>query len=154
MTGVLTWRYLVEYARRPLNMVLLAVVPVVFVALSAGAIADFARILGGEASTGQLEVTTAGWAAAFLAGVAAFFHVSGSRDADQRLAAAGSSSWPVVVARLGSSLLLAAVAAAGALAALAVRTDIADVPRTVAATGMFAIIYLGIGVLLTFPWAG
>lgn len=145
MTVTLTWRFLVEYARRPLNLVLLAVVPVVFVVLAAGAIADFARILGAEASTGQLEVTTAGWAAAFLAGVAAFFHVSGSREADRRLAAAGSSSWRVVVARLGSSLLLAAVAAAGALVALALRTDIADVPRAVGATGMFAIIYLGIG---------
>lgn len=42
---LLTWRYLVEYARRPLNLVLLAVVPVVFVTLSAGAIADFADLL-------------------------------------------------------------------------------------------------------------
>ncbi len=145
MTTVLTWRNLVEYARRPLNLILLAVVPVVFVSLSAGVIADFARILGGEASTGQLEVTTAGWAAAFLAGVAAFFHVNGSRAADRRLASADGSSLRVVTARLGSSLLLAAVATAGALLALALRTDIADVPRAVGATGMFAIIYLGIG---------
>lgn len=146
MTGLLTRRYLVEYARRPLNLVLLAVVPVVFVALSAGALADFARILGGEAGLGQLEAATAGWAAAFLAGVAGFFHVSGSRDADRRLAAAGSATWRVVVARLSSSLVLAAVAAAGALLALAIRTDVADVGRAVGATAMFAVIYLGIGV--------
>ena len=37
---LLTWRYLAEYARRPLNLVLLAVVPVVFVTLSAGASTD------------------------------------------------------------------------------------------------------------------
>lgn len=146
MTGVLTWRYLTEYARRPLNLVLLAVVPVIFVALSAGAIADFARILGGDASLGQLEVATAGWAAAFLAGVAGFFHVTGSREPDRRLAAAGSKTARVVTARVASSLLLAAVASAGALLALAVRTDLTDPGRAVGATIMFAVIYLAIGV--------
>jgi hypothetical protein len=145
LTGLLIWRNLVEYARRPLNLVLLAAVPVVFVALSAGALADFGRILGGEASVGQLEAATAGWAAAFLAGVAGFFHVAGSRDADRRLAAAGSATARVVTARLTSSLLLAAVAATGALVALGVRTDVTDVSRAVGATVMFAVIYLGIG---------
>lgn len=145
LTGLATWRYLLEYARRPLNLVLLAAVPVVFVALSAGALADFGRILGAETTVGQLEAATAGWAAAFLAGVAGFFHVAGSRDADHRLASAGSATASVVTARLASSLLLAAVAAAGALLALAVRTDVADPARAVVATGMFAVIYLGIG---------
>ena len=146
MTGVLTWRYLTEYTRRPLNLVLLAVVPVIFVALSAGAIADFARILGGEASVGQLEAATAGWAAAFLAGVAGFFHVTGSRDPDRRLAAAESNTGRVVTARVVSSTMLAAVASAGALLALAVRTDLTDPGRAIGATVMFAVIYLAIGV--------
>ncbi|MFP5252208.1 MAG: ABC transporter permease [Actinomycetes bacterium] len=145
LTGLLTWRALVEYARRPLNLVLLAAVPVVFVAMSAGALADFGRILGAETTLGQLEAATAGWAAAFLSGVAGYFHVASSRDADRRLAAAGSATARVVTARLASSLLLAAVAAAGALVALAVRTDITDPVRAVGATAMFAVIYLGIG---------
>ena len=146
LTGLLTWRALVEYARRPLNLVLLAAVPVVFVAMSAGALSDFGRILGAETSLGQLEAATAGWAAAFLSGVAGFFHVASSRDADRRLAAAGSATARVVTARLTSSLLLAAVAAAaGALLALAVRTDLADPARAIGATAMFAVIYLGIG---------
>lgn len=119
--------------------------PVVFVALSAGALADFAQILGGEATFGQLETATAGWAAAFLAGVSGFFHVAGSRDADRRLASAGSATARVVTARLTSSLLLAAVAATGALIALALRTDVTDLPRAIGATAMFAVIYLGIG---------
>lgn len=146
MTGLLTWRYLGEYARRPLNLVLLAVVPVVFVALSAGAIADFARILGAEAGFGQLEAATAGWAAAFLAGVAGFFHVTGSKEPDRRLAAAGSATTRVVTARVVSSLTLAAVAAVGALIALAVRTQVADPGRAIGATVMFAVIYLAIGI--------
>jgi hypothetical protein len=148
MTGLLTWRYLVDYARRPLNLVLLAVVPLVFVTLSAGAIADFAQLLGGSASSGPLEAATAGWAAAFLAGVAGFFHVATSRGADRRLAVASTRTAPVVAARLTSSLALATVAGTGALLALAVRADVADLGRAVAATAMFAAIYLGIGALL------
>lgn len=145
LTSLATRRYLLEYSRRPLNMVLLGVVPVVFVALSAGAVADFGRILGAETTFRQLEAATAGWAAAFLAGVVGFFHVAGSRDPDRRLASAGSATRSVVTARLISSLLLAAVAATGALVALALRTDISDPARAVVATIMFAIIYLGIG---------
>jgi hypothetical protein len=77
MTTALTWRYLVEYARRPLNLVLLAVVPVVFVALSwshrrfrsnpgrgrCGPVRGHRRMGGG-----------------LPRGVAGFFHVSGSRS--------------------------------------------------------------------------
>jgi hypothetical protein len=146
---VLMWRRSVlEYARRPLNLVLLVAVPVIFVTLSAGALADFADILGGLADLGTVEAATAGWAAAVLAGVAAFFHVSGSRDADRRLALAGAGPARVVAARLASSLTLALFAASGGLIALALRTGIADVPRVVGATVLFAVIYVGLGTLV------
>jgi hypothetical protein len=145
MTAALSATFLRDYARRPLNVVLLLVVPVVFVTLSAGTMVDFAEILGGLADLGSLEAATAGWAAAVLAGIGGFFQVVGSRNADRRLAAAGSGTWPVVAARLASGFALALVASAGALGALVVRTGIDDVPRTVAVTVMFALIYLGIG---------
>lgn len=145
MVPLLTWRYLVEYARRPLNLVLLAVVPVVFVTLSAGAIADFADVLGGFTDLGTIEAATAGWAASLLAGIAGFFHVTGSRDADRRLAAAGAGTLRVVAARLTSALGLVVVAGAGALVALALRTGIADTPRVIGVTFLMALVYLGIG---------
>lgn len=144
----LSGRWIAEYARRPLNVVLLIVVPVVFVTLSAGALADFADILGGRATLGEVEAATAGWAAAVLAGVAAFFHVSQSRDADRRLAAAGAGALRVVVSRLASTLLLAGAASAGALLALGARTDLATSTRVVAATVVSAVIYTGLGVLV------
>lgn len=144
----LSRRWIVEYGRRPLNVVLLVVVPVVFVTLSAGALADFADILGGDANLGSVEAATAGWAAAVLAGVAAFFHVSQSRDADKRLAAAGAGPARVVASRLVSTLLLAAAASIGALVALGVRTDHATSTRVVAATGFSAVIYTGLGVIV------
>ncbi len=146
MTYRLTSRWLAEYARRPLNLVLLLVVPVIFVTMSAGTLADFADILGGVADLGEVEAATAGWAAAVLAGVAGFFHVSTSRDADRRLAAAGAGAGRVVASRLVSTLALAALASAGALLALRVRTDLAGTPRVIGATLLFAVIYAGIGV--------
>jgi hypothetical protein len=144
----LSGRWVAEYGRRPLNVVLLIVVPVVFVTLSAGALADFADILGGDANLGSVEAATAGWAAAVLAGVAAFFHVSQSRDVDRRLAAAGGGAVRVVASRLVSTLLLAAAASIGALVALGVRTDLATSARVIAATGLSAVIYTGLGVLV------
>lgn len=145
MTGLLVGDYLREYSRRPMNLILLVVVPVVFVVMSAGALADFARILGGTAEMKQLETATAGWAAAFLAGVAGFFHVTGSRDSDRRLALAGAGTGRIVIARLLSGLMLAALAGSGGLLALWLRTGVTDVSRAAGATLMFAVIYLGIG---------
>ncbi|MFV1989793.1 MAG: ABC transporter permease [Acidimicrobiales bacterium] len=148
MTSSLTWRWLVEYARRPLNVVLLVAVPVVFVTLSAGSLSDFADILGAGADLGEVEAATAGWAAAVLAGVAAFFQVSISRDPDRRLAAAGIGAGRVVASRMVSTLALAFLASVGALLALAVRTDVAGSPRVIGATLLSALIYTGIGVLV------
>ncbi len=148
MTRLLASRALSEYLRRPLNLVLLAVVPVVFVTLSAGALNDFADILGGTGTLGTVEAASAGWAAAILAAIAGFFHVSGSRAADRRLVIAGARALDVVVARLVSALALAAVAATGALVALALRTGIGDTPRAIAATVLFGLIYLSIGLVV------
>lgn len=141
-------RWLSEYWRRPLNIVLLVVVPVTFVTLSADALSDFAEILGGSTDVGEVEAATAGWAAAVLAGVAGFFLVSQSRDADRRLAAAGAGAGRVVASRLLSILALAGLASAGALLALAARTDIAATGRVIGATALAALIYTGLGVLV------
>lgn len=146
MTSMLAARWLVEYARRPLNLALLVTVPMVFVTLSAGALSDFADILGGVTDLGEVEAATAGWAAAVLAGVAGFFHVSTSRDADRRLAVAGAGAVNVVASRLMSTLVLAGLASIGALAALRLRTDLATNGRVIGATVLFALIYSGIGV--------
>lgn len=145
VTGLLTWRYLADYARRPINLVLLVLVPVIFVALAAGAIADFARIVGGVQDASQLAAPTAGWAAAFLAGVAGFFHILGSRQADLRLSMAGMGTSRVLAGRLISASILAILAAGAAVGALALRTGIAEPGRVIAGTLMFALIYLGIG---------
>ncbi len=145
-TALLTRRYLAEYARRRMNLVLLVVVPIVFVGLSSDAIVDFAELLGGVTDTNRLASVTAGWAAAFLAGVSGFFHVFDSREVDRRVAAAGIGARRITSARLLSGLCLVLLASAAAVIALAVRAGTEDPARAVAGTVMFAVIYLGIGV--------
>ncbi|GMQ93814.1 MAG: hypothetical protein BMS9Abin12_1294 [Acidimicrobiia bacterium] len=148
VTTRLTGRYLAEYARRPINLVLLVLVPLIFVILTAGAIADFSEALGFTGEASKLVGPTAGWAAAFIAGVAGFFHVLGSREADRRLAAAGLGARRIVAGRLASGLALALLAAAASIAALALRTGLTDPVRTIAGVVMFSVLYLGIGVVV------
>jgi hypothetical protein len=148
MTAHLTLRDLQEYARRPLNLVLLVTVPVVFVTLSAGALADFSDALGAASDVGAIEAASAGWAAAILAGVAGFFHVSGSREPDRRVAAAGTGALRVVLARIVSALGLTVLAAGGAVAALAARTGLDDPVRSAGATMLFAVIFLAVGIIV------
>ncbi|MEQ1874570.1 MAG: ABC transporter permease [Ilumatobacteraceae bacterium] len=149
LTNLIGRRALLDYARRPLNIVLLVVVPIVIVFVWAGALADFSKvILGGKGERSQIEVATAGWAAAALAGLTGFFQVAGSRPADRRLAAASGRTAPVVAGRLCAAVGLAVLAAAGGLAALALRTGFSNPIRVVAATVAVAVIYLALGVLV------
>ena len=68
--GVLTRRFLLDYGRNPVNLVVLILIPVVFVWVAAEPMADAAKLLGG---TGRaVETATTGWAAAFLAALAMF----------------------------------------------------------------------------------
>lgn len=144
-SALLARRFSAEYVRRPLNVVLLVVVPLGLVTLSAGAIADFADVLGGLSDLGTIEAATAGWAAALLAGISGFFQVNGSRAADRRLASAGMGTAPVVAGRLATSVALAGLASVGSLVALAMRTGLEDPLRTIAVTVLMALIYLGLG---------
>jgi hypothetical protein len=118
----------------------------IFVSLTADAFADFARLVGFADDASRLAAPTAGWAAAFLAGVAGFFHVLGSRDADRRLSAAGLGPARVVAGRVSSGLVLAFAAAGAALLALALRSDVIDPGLAVAGSIMFAVVYFSLGV--------
>lgn len=149
LTSLVSRRAVLDYARRPLNIVLLVVVPIAIVFVWGGALADFSKIiLGGKGDRAQIEAATAGWAAAALAGLTGFFQVTDSQSADRRLAAAGGRAAPVVAGRLCAAFGLAVLAAAGGLAALALRTGISHPIRAVAATVAIAVIYLALGVIV------
>jgi hypothetical protein len=146
MTTVLfVRRFLADYVRNPVNPLVLVLIPVVFVVVAAGSMADAARLLGGSGA--DVPTATAGWAAGFVAGVAMYFQTRSSRAADRRLVLAGLPSSRLVTARVATGLALALLATAAALTALATRTGIDEPGRVIAGTLMFAVIYLAIGAL-------
>jgi len=65
-TQVFVRRFLSDYIRNPVNLLVLAVVPVIFVVVVADSLSDFAKLLGGAGAA--VATVTAAWAAAFVAG--------------------------------------------------------------------------------------
>jgi hypothetical protein len=143
-TLVFTGRFLVGYIRNPINLFLLAVVPIIFVVVAGGTLAKAAELLGGTGGP-AVETATAGWAAAFVAGVAVYFQTAEARDTDRRVVIAGLPAGRLTLARLLTGACLALLASAAALVALALRTGIDYPVRAIAGTLMFAVIYVAIG---------
>lgn len=146
-TTLFVRRFLADYARNPVNMVMLVVVPVVFVVVAAGSMAEAARVLGGGSGP-AVQTATAGWAAGFLSAIAMYFQVRSARAADRRLVLAGLPAPQLVGARLLTGFALALMVSAAALTALAARDGIASPVRVIIGTVMFAVIYLAIGALV------
>lgn len=146
-TLVFSRRYLTDYARNPVNMMLLAIVPVAFVVVVASSLANAAQVLGGTGGI-AVETATAGWAAAFLAGIGMYFQTAATRDTDRRLVIAGLPSSRLVLSRLLTGFVLAGLASATALIALTARTGLAHPTRAIVGTLMFALIYLAIGAVV------
>ena len=148
MTALMMRRALADYARRPLNLVLLVAVPVIIVVALAGDLAAMSKLLSATAKPGHLDVATAGWAAAAVAGLAGFFQVVGSRSADRRLASIPGAAGPVVAGRLIAGAGLAVAAAVAASVALAVRGAMVDPARAIPTVALVAVLYVAIGVLV------
>ncbi|HYU02411.1 MAG TPA: hypothetical protein VEL02_01085 [Jatrophihabitantaceae bacterium] len=147
-TTLFVRRFLADYARNPVNLLVLVLVPIVFVVVAARSMADAAQLLGGAGGGAAVETATAGWAAGFLAAIAMYFQVSAARDTDRRLVIAGLPGARLVAARLLAGLGLAVLVSVVALVALALRTGIDEPGRVVAGTAMFAVIYLAIGAIV------
>jgi energy-coupling factor transporter ATP-binding protein EcfA2 len=65
-------------------------VPVAFVAAAGGSVAQLGRLLSGTmAPSAAVQTVTAGWAAAFIAAIAAYFQVRAARAAGRRLVLPG-----------------------------------------------------------------
>ncbi len=143
-TLVLVRRFLTDYVRNPVNLLLLAVIPTVFVVVVGSSLGDFAKLLGGPPGS-SVQTATAGWAAAFLAGIAMYFQTAATRDTDRRLVIAGLPPTRMALARLLTGGCLALLAATTALIALALRTGIDSPGRAIAGTLMFSVIYVAIG---------
>lgn len=122
-TVVFIRRFLTDYIRNPVNLLLLVVVPTVFVIVASGALAKSAKLLDGPGAP-AVQTATAGWAAAYIAGIAMYFQIAATRDTDRRVVIAGLPAARLALARLLTGGCLALLAAATAVIALAVRTGI------------------------------
>jgi hypothetical protein len=150
LTGpLLVRRFLADYTRNPVNLLMLVLVPVAFVGGAAGSLAQLARLLSGTIAPGAaMQTVTAGWAAAFIAAIAAYFQIRAARSADRRLVLAGLPAGRLAAARAVTGLALAGVASTAAVLTLAARTGIPHPARVLAGTFMFAVIYLAIGAVV------
>lgn len=147
--ALLVRRFLADYGRNPVNLLMLVLVPAAFVAAAGPSLAQIAKLLSGTTAPGSaVQTVTAGWAAAFIAAIAAYFQVRASRAADRRLVLAGLPARRLAAARGVTGLALALVASGAALITLAARTGIAHPGRVVPGTFMFAVIYLAVGALV------
>jgi hypothetical protein len=147
-TALLVRRFLADHARNPVNLLVLAAVPVVFVVVAADPLASVGRALGGSTGAAPVETITAGWAAGFVAAVGAYFQLASARHTDRRLVLAGLPRRTLVRARLLAGASLGAFAALVALVALASQGPVDDPFRVVAGTVLFATIYLALGALV------
>jgi hypothetical protein len=127
-SALLARRFLADYVRNPVNLLMLVLVPAVFTGVAAGSIADAARLLGGPGGA-RMQETTAAWSAAFVAALAAYFQMRAARDADRRLVLAGLPPWRLAAARAATGLALAVLASAAAVVTLAPRAGLAGPGR-------------------------
>ena len=137
-----------EHLRAPLTLVLLIAIPVFFVFIFASVLGEFSKALGGTLAGQATTAISAGWAAAFLCGVLAFFQVSSSRGADRRLAIAGLGPGRVAVSRITAGLAIGIVVSAVAFITLWLRSGIGHPAHAAVAILSFAVIYIGIGALI------
>ncbi|MFN8034109.1 MAG: ABC transporter permease [Mycobacterium sp.] len=144
--GLLARRFAADYTRNGVNALVLVLVPGTFVVVAAGSLGDAATRLGGNAAA--VATVTAGWAAGFVSAVGMYFLVAGNRQPDRRLLISGLPRRTLVLARSATGLLVAAVSAAAALAALALRSGIDSPGRAVLGTIMFALVYAAVGALM------
>ena len=145
--ALLVRRFVTEVARNRVTVGLLVVVPILFVAVVGGTIADGGELLGGQGGP-QAETSAAGWTAGFVAAIAMYFQVRSARAADRRLVLAGLAPSRLVLARLATGAALALAAALASYLTLTVRTDVAEPVRVATATLLFAVVYLGLGALI------
>ena len=133
-----------DYVRNPVNLLLLLVVPTVFVLVVAPTLAGVESFTGGLSGP-PVEVASAAWSATFLAGVAMYFQVVSTGDADRRLLSAGLSGRVLTGARLATGFVLAAAASGAAVLTLLLRADVNAPARVLIGTLVAATMYVGIG---------
>lgn len=92
--------FLREYYRNTMNLVLLAIIPVLLIYTFGDALGRLSDLFGQRLTVEMGKSMGALWAAAFLTGITGFFMMIGAHLADRRLVRAGYSAATVVLLRM------------------------------------------------------
>ena len=139
-----------QYARQPINIALLLILPPLLVLAFASALSTFSNVLGGNLNESAGAGLGALWAAALLAGSASFFLLSASRRADERLLIAGLRPLTLNVAHAIGGGILAVVAGSVGFAMVIVTQDVASPIDLWLAIMLGAVAYEALGIMLAF----
>lgn len=143
-----TASHLRTYARSPLNLVMLAVIPVLFVRAFGASLSRFADMVDVSIPLRSGEALTALWAAVFLTALIGMFMRASAREADRRLVLSGFSSTQAALARLASVAVLAGLPVFVSFAVLLIATDPSEPLLSLLVLYVAALLYAGIGVLV------
>lgn len=139
-----------QYIRQPINLVLLALIPPLFIIAMSSAIGTFSDVLGGNlgerAGTGLAGL----WAASLLTGAATFFILRTSVRTDGRLIAAGLRPASLGLAHATTAVALATLTTSVSFAMLVLTQDVSDPVALFAAILLAALVYAAIGVALAW----
>lgn len=139
-----------QYARQPINLVLLALIPPLFIVAMSSAISTFSDVLGGNlgerAGTGLAGL----WAASLLAGAATFFILRTSVRTDGRLVAAGLRPVSLGLAHATTAVALATLTTAVSFTMLILTQDVSRPVDLFAAILLAALVYAAMGVAMAW----
>lgn len=148
-TAAATRAHLREFARHRTTTAMLVALPPTVILVYGAAMASFPALpfLEGDPATAG-RVIGAAFATAFLAGLVGLFQAIGARGSDDRLEIAGFPRGPLLVSRVATTLVIAAVAAAVSLTVVAMGTKVAAPGWALLALLSAGLIYGLIGALV------
>jgi hypothetical protein len=139
-----------QYARQPINLVLLALIPPLFIIAMSSAIGTFSDVLGGNLGERAGTALAGLWAASLLAGAATFFILRTSIRADGRLVAAGLPPSSLGMAHAATAVVLATLTTSVSFSMLVLTQDVADPLDLFVAILLAALVYAAIGAALAW----
>lgn len=140
--------FLREYYRAPLNVVLLAIIPVLLIYAVGSALSRLAGLFQETLTTAMGQSMGAIWAAAFLTGITGFFMMTGARSADRRLVRTGYRPLEIVGLRFATVGLVALLTTTVSFVVLLTKVEPTNVAQTLLVIYLGALIYGAVGILI------
>lgn len=146
--------FLREYYRAPLNLVLLAVIPLLLIYSVGSSLSRLAGLFQETLTTAMGQSMGAIWAAAFLTGITGFFMMTGARSADRRLVQAGYRPLTIVGLRFATVGLIAFLTTAVSFGVLLTTLQPTNYGQTLLVMYLAALIYGEVGILIGSLFSG